>query len=41
MLRRINDFENDCETWLMSQNVDDIIMNQSQITLVAAKHAEL
>ena len=41
MLRRINDFENDCETWLKSQNVDDITMNQSQITLVAAKHAEL
>ena len=41
MLRRINGFENDCETFLRMQNVDDILMNQSQVTLVAAKHAEL
>ena len=41
MLRRIRGFENDCETWLRMQNVDDILMNQSQVTLVAAKHAEL
>ena len=41
MLKRIADFELDCELWLKVQNLEDLLANQSQVTVITQKHTEM
>ena len=41
MLSKIADFELDCEIWLRVQNLEELLANQSQISVIKQRHEEI
>ena len=41
MLKKIANFETDCEVWLKMQSLDELLANQSQISFIEKAHKEI